>query len=62
MNDWLDEIGEGGGFVKEEEDEEEEEEEILYVLGEIIDRLRKKIYEYFFTYVESVVVVFGSGL
>lgn len=61
VNDWLDEIG---GRPTEEGDELEEEEgndENARVSGETIDRLRKKIYEYLLTHVESAAAALGSG-
>lgn len=58
VNDWLDEIG--GGSAKDEE-QEEEEEEVARVSGETVDRLRKKIYEYLLTHVESAAAALGSG-
>ncbi|KAL9240662.1 hypothetical protein vseg_014854 [Gypsophila vaccaria] len=58
VNDWLDEIG--GGPSKEDDDEEEEE-EVSHVSGETIDRLRKKIYEYLLTHVESAAAALGSN-
>ncbi|XP_021774895.1 uncharacterized protein LOC110738772 [Chenopodium quinoa] len=58
VNDWLDEIG--GGSAKDEE-QEEEEEDVARVSGETIDRLRKKIYEYLLTHVESAAAALGGG-
>ncbi|KAL9237511.1 hypothetical protein vseg_012049 [Gypsophila vaccaria] len=57
VNDWLDEISAGPN----KEDDEEGEEETARVLGETIERLRKKIYEYLLTHVESAAAVLGSG-
>ncbi|XP_039119437.1 uncharacterized protein LOC120255743 [Dioscorea cayenensis subsp. rotundata] len=51
VNDWLDEIGR-----REDEDGDREEVPI-----ETIERLRKKIYEYLLTHVESAAVALGSG-
>lgn len=59
VNDWLDEIG--GGSSKDEEQEEEDDEEEARVSGETIDRLRKKIYEYLLTHVESAAAALGSS-
>jgi len=63
VNDWLDEIG--GGSSKEEGDDleeyDEEKEEGAHVSNETIDRLRKKIYEYLLTHVESAAAALGSG-
>ncbi|KAK4752453.1 hypothetical protein SAY87_021251 [Trapa incisa] len=69
LNDWLDEIGSAKGgddaIADEEEEEEEEKEEegsdSPGVSPEIIDRLRKKIYEYLLTNVESAAAVLGNG-
>lgn len=62
VNDWLDEIG-GGSSKEEEEDAEDDEEkqERAHVSSETIDRLRKKIYEYLLTHVESAAAALGSG-
>ncbi|KAK9138717.1 hypothetical protein Sjap_009311 [Stephania japonica] len=49
VNDWLEQIGSG------KEDSEE-----LIVSAETIDRLRKKIYEYLLTNVESAAVALGG--
>jgi len=62
VNDWLDEIS--GGSVNEEEEEDNgkvEDEERTRVSSETIDRLRKKIYEYLLTHVESAAAALGSG-
>ncbi|XP_010242740.1 PREDICTED: uncharacterized protein LOC104587013 [Nelumbo nucifera] len=50
VNDWLDEIGSA-------KDGEEEP----CIPAETIDRLRKKIYEYLLTHVESAAVALGAG-
>ncbi|KAJ9178518.1 hypothetical protein P3X46_010396 [Hevea brasiliensis] len=50
VNDWLDEIGSS-----------KDEEETPNVSSETIDRLRKKIYEYLLTHVESAAAALGSG-
>lgn len=62
VNDWLDEIG-GGSLKEEGEDveDDEEKEERAHVSSETIDRLRKKIYEYLLTHVESAAAALGSG-
>ncbi|KAH9623293.1 hypothetical protein KSS87_006096 [Heliosperma pusillum] len=57
VNDWLDEIG-GGGSAKEDD---EDEEEVARVSCDTIDRLRKKIYEYLLTHVESAAAALGNG-
>ncbi|XP_071722333.1 uncharacterized protein [Rutidosis leptorrhynchoides] len=49
VNDWLDEIG------------KDEDETSSHVSAETIDRLRKKIYEYLLTHVESAAAALGSG-
>lgn len=54
VNDWLDAIGSS-------KDEGEEERETPHVSAETIDRLRKKIYEYLLTHVESAAAALGSG-
>lgn len=62
LNDWLDEIGSrNGGEDADEEEEEEEGSDAPGVSSEIIDRLRKKIYEYLLTNVESAAAVLGNG-
>ncbi|XP_065869007.1 uncharacterized protein [Euphorbia lathyris] len=50
VNDWLDEIGSS-----------KDEGETLNVSAETIDRLRKKIYEYLLTHVESAAAALGGG-
>ncbi|KAK9725137.1 hypothetical protein RND81_05G124600 [Saponaria officinalis] len=60
VNDWLDEIG-GRPNKDDDEDEDEDDEEVARVSGETIDRLRKKIYEYLLTHVESAAAALGSG-
>lgn len=47
VNDWLDDVAEvdGGGGVS----------------GETVDRIRKKIYEYLLTHVESAAVALGGS-
>ncbi|KAK3204380.1 hypothetical protein Dsin_018426 [Dipteronia sinensis] len=50
VNDWLDEIGSS-----------KDEGEAPHVSAETIDRLRKKIYEYLLTHVESAAAALGSG-
>ncbi|KAK9029981.1 hypothetical protein V6N11_031420 [Hibiscus sabdariffa] len=56
VNDWLDEIS-----SSKDKDEEEEEETTPHVSSETIDRLRKKIYEYLLTHVESAAAALGGG-
>ncbi|KDP43890.1 hypothetical protein JCGZ_20900 [Jatropha curcas] len=51
VNDWLDEIG---GSNKDET-------ETSHVSSETVDRLRKKIYEYLLTHVESAAAALGGG-
>ncbi|KAH0876944.1 hypothetical protein HID58_064338, partial [Brassica napus] len=50
VNDWLDEIG-----------SKEDEEGLQEVSKETIDRLRKKIYEYLLTHVESAAAALGGS-
>ncbi|KAK4854845.1 hypothetical protein QYF36_001827 [Acer negundo] len=50
VNDWLDEIG-----------SRKDEGEAPHVSAETIDRLRKKIYEYLLTHVESAAAALGNG-
>ncbi|KAJ4967669.1 hypothetical protein NE237_014370 [Protea cynaroides] len=50
VNDWLDEIGSS-----------KTDDEGSRVLAETVDRLRKKIYEYLLTHVESAAVAVGGG-
>ncbi|KAH7572838.1 hypothetical protein JRO89_XS03G0022600 [Xanthoceras sorbifolium] len=50
VNDWLDQIGSSN-----------DEEVTPHVSAETIDRLRKKIYEYLLTHVESAAAALGSG-
>ncbi|GLT58234.1 hypothetical protein SLA2020_311450 [Shorea laevis] len=50
VNDWLDKIGSN-----------KDEEEMPQVSAETIDRLRKKIYEYLLTHVESAAAALGGG-
>ncbi|KAF8393757.1 hypothetical protein HHK36_019955 [Tetracentron sinense] len=50
VNGWLDELGSG-----------KEDGEMPRISTETIDRLRKKIYEYLLTHVESAAVALGSG-
>ncbi|CAK9149877.1 unnamed protein product [Ilex paraguariensis] len=50
VNDWLDEIG----SVKDEG-------ETLHISAETIDRIRKKIYEYLLTHVESAAAALGGA-
>ena len=58
VNDWLDEIG---GSSAQDEEQDTEEEEMARISSETIDRLRKKIYEYLLTHVESAAAALGSG-
>ncbi|CAN8311724.1 unnamed protein product [Cochlearia groenlandica] len=51
VNDWLDEIG-----------SKEDQEGLQEVSKETIDRLRKKIYEYLLTHVESAAAALGGGV
>ncbi|CAK7322653.1 unnamed protein product [Dovyalis caffra] len=50
VNDWLDEIGSN-----------KDEAETPHVSSETVDRLRKKIYEYLLTHVESAAAALGGG-
>ncbi|XP_011037137.1 PREDICTED: uncharacterized protein LOC105134426 isoform X2 [Populus euphratica] len=50
VNDWLDEIGLN-----------KDEAEAPHVSSETVDRLRKKIYEYLLTHVESAAAALGGG-
>jgi hypothetical protein len=50
VNDWLDEIGSS-----------KDEAETPHVSSETVDRLRKKIYEYLLTHVESAAAALGGG-
>lgn len=50
VNDWLDEIGLN-----------KDEVETPHVSAETVDRLRKKIYEYLLTHVESAAAALGGG-
>ncbi|KAJ6991460.1 hypothetical protein NC653_019596 [Populus alba x Populus x berolinensis] len=50
VNDWLDEIGLS-----------KDEAETPHVSSETVDRLRKKIYEYLLTHVESAAAALGGG-
>nr|XP_043633397.1 uncharacterized protein LOC122604577 [Erigeron canadensis] len=52
VNDWLDSIGCNK--------EEEEEEESCHISPETIDRIRKKIYDYLLTHVESAAAALGK--
>ncbi|KAG8481302.1 hypothetical protein CXB51_026074 [Gossypium anomalum] len=56
VNDWLDEIS-----SSKDEGEGEGEETTPHVSSETIDRLRKKIYEYLLTHVESAAAALGGG-
>ncbi|KAL2507246.1 Plant protein of unknown function [Forsythia ovata] len=49
VNDWLDEIGSSKG------------EEMPHISTETVDRIRKKIYEYLLTHVESAAAALGCG-
>ncbi|CAN1145244.1 hypothetical protein LINPERHAP2_LOCUS14579 [Linum perenne] len=51
VNDWLDGIGSN----------KDDEEETLGVSSETVDRLRKKIYEYLLTHVESAAAALGGN-
>ncbi|KAK6914528.1 Protein of unknown function DUF936, plant [Dillenia turbinata] len=51
VNDWLDEIGSS----------KDEEETPPHISAETTDRLRKKIYEYLLTHVESAAAALGGG-
>ncbi|XP_057453775.1 uncharacterized protein LOC130745496 [Lotus japonicus] len=53
VNDWLDEIGSSR--------DEEDEGESCQIPAETIDRLRKKIYEYLLTHVESAAAALSGG-
>nr|XP_010930255.1 uncharacterized protein LOC105051480 isoform X1 [Elaeis guineensis]XP_029122416.1 uncharacterized protein LOC105051480 isoform X1 [Elaeis guineensis] len=57
VNDWLDSIGQRGG----EEGEDGGGRDDHGVPPETIERLRKKIYEYLLTHVESAAVALGGG-
>lgn len=50
VNDWLDEIGSS-----------KDEADTPHISAETIDRLRKKIYEYLLTHVESAAAALGGG-
>lgn len=50
VNDWLDQIGYGN-----------DDEKMNSVSPEIIERIRKKIYEYLLTHVESAAAALGNG-
>ncbi|KAK9288471.1 hypothetical protein L1049_016928 [Liquidambar formosana] len=50
VNDWLDEIGSS-----------KDEGETPHISSETVDRLRKKIYEYLLTHVESAAAALGGG-
>ena len=50
VNDWLDEIGSS-----------KDEGDTPHISAETIDRLRKKIYEYLLTHVESAAAALGGG-
>uniref|UniRef100_A0A5B7AH75 Uncharacterized protein n=1 Tax=Davidia involucrata TaxID=16924 RepID=A0A5B7AH75_DAVIN len=50
VNDWLDEIASG-----------KDEEETSHISPETIDKMRKKIYEYLLTHVESAAAALGGG-
>lgn len=50
VNDWLDKIGSSKGEI-----------ENPHVSAETVDRLRKKIYEYLLTHVESAAAALGGG-
>ncbi|KAL7128091.1 hypothetical protein ABFS83_14G292900 [Erythranthe nasuta] len=52
VNDWLDEIGSSC---------KDEEETTQHISTETIDRIRKKIYEYLLTHVESAAAALGSS-
>ncbi|KAL7085900.1 hypothetical protein ACP275_14G306500 [Erythranthe tilingii] len=52
VNDWLDEIGSSC---------KDEEEMTQHISAETIDRIRKKIYEYLLTHVESAAAALGSS-
>ncbi|KAE8673893.1 hypothetical protein F3Y22_tig00111769pilonHSYRG00090 [Hibiscus syriacus] len=55
VNDWLDEISSS------KDNDEEGEETTPHVSSENISRLRKKIYEYLLTHVESAAAALGGG-
>ncbi|OAY71770.1 hypothetical protein ACMD2_00741 [Ananas comosus] len=62
VNDWLGGVGRSVGEAAMEEDEEEEEGgDGGGVPAETVERLRKKIYEYLLTHVESAAVALGGG-
>ena len=50
VNDWLDQIGSS-----------KDGQETPHISAETIDRLRKKIYEYLLTHVESAAAALGGG-
>lgn len=52
VNDWLDEIGAS---------KDDDDEETTHISSETIDRIRKKIYEYLLTHVESAAAALGAG-
>lgn len=53
VNDWLDSIGCS-------KNDEEQEEESCHISPETIDRIRKKIYDYLLTHVESAAAALGK--
>ncbi|XP_019165773.1 PREDICTED: uncharacterized protein LOC109161736 isoform X2 [Ipomoea nil] len=55
VNDWLDEIGAS------KDDDEDDETTTTHISSDTIDRIRKKIYEYLLTHVESAAAALGAG-
>ncbi|KAI3695646.1 hypothetical protein L1987_78645 [Smallanthus sonchifolius] len=60
VNDWLDAIGCSKDDDDDEEEEEKEEESCCHISPETIDRIRKKIYDYLLTHVESAAAALGK--
>ncbi|MFS8035268.1 hypothetical protein Hanom_Chr17g01591051 [Helianthus anomalus] len=62
VNDWLDAIGhrKDDDDDGDDEDEEKEKEESCHISPETIDRIRKKIYDYLLTHVESAAAALGK--
>ncbi|KAJ0726461.1 hypothetical protein HanPI659440_Chr12g0470611 [Helianthus annuus] len=59
VNDWLDAIGRRKDD-DDDGDEEKEKEESCHISPETIDRIRKKIYDYLLTHVESAAAALGK--
>nr|GME07897.1 Protein TonB like [Ipomoea batatas] len=56
VNDWLDEIG-----ASKDDEDNDETTTTTHISSETIDRIRKKIYEYLLTHVESAAAALGAG-